>query len=126
MFKGRDDRDSLRDATYSEIQGFPENAGQQQITDIVKHLKKAYSTSTVNMMSQDYSSSPKSALQALSHIATTTQNQKVSQTVDHKLSPSQIIVNEGAIKPQKKRNILYQQPNFKIAQSLTIDVIEYE
>jgi serine/threonine protein kinase len=98
MFKGKDDRETLRDATYSEIQGFPENAGSQQITDIVKQLKKAYSTSTVNMMSQDYQSSPKSALQALSHIATV-QHQKVSQTIDHKLLPSQIVVNETVTKP---------------------------
>lgn len=44
IFKGDDARSDIRDATYTEIQGFPPNANQKNITEIVRELK-GFSTS---------------------------------------------------------------------------------
>lgn len=48
MFQGTDKRDSISNATFTDIQGFPADANLKSISDIVRELKR--STSLKNLI----------------------------------------------------------------------------
>jgi hypothetical protein len=68
MFSGRDERESLRQATMTEIQGFPTDANQQSIGEIVRELKTATSANTLNATEQAPTSPQSSIMLALAAV----------------------------------------------------------
>jgi hypothetical protein len=68
MFSGRDERESLRQATMTEIQGFPTDANQQSIDEIVRELKTATSANTLNATEQAPTSPQSSIMLALAAV----------------------------------------------------------
>lgn len=68
MFSGRDERESLRKATMTDIQGFPTDANQQSIGEIVRELKRATSANTLNATEHAPTSPQSSIMLALAAV----------------------------------------------------------
>ena len=107
MFSGCDERESLRTATMTEIQGFPTDANQQSIGEIVRELKRAASANTLNATEQAPTSPQSSIMLALAAVKA---KQIFKQDPPLSRSLNLNYIKEIKVHKPVLKNILYQAP----------------